>query len=674
MTYDTSSIIGIQKADDFLWPGQLSHEQCDALAKNEVEALSYLRVLRRSVFSGLGFGFEIHRGVRMLKEYRSAVLSPLMTQGSLLCQEYDSTIEGCYLLMGRPQLSEVNGFILHSKDAKNFSLNYTRPVELVESQLFLLGELFPEIASSQMFLSCQEWVSARKLKYILAADDPKSNPGFLRFMSLREDVVALSRCLQALVEQGSVKDDAATRAKLNIATAHIPRSNAEYLAHGAFMSFLDDPEIVHSDDFIRLSQNLTSILPFDPKGGNIEAIDALSAAALLSSDNKCLYRPMGRKVFSRVFLRNFSASLAAYQQKVGSLSSDVIAKIDAFFSYASPPVAQWARDAVRSAHSEGPFLRYAKAFFLQEKTNSDSIKQEQIFSEFSASSLALCVLNGRLPMVEAPFFYEVLVSASVGIKSDLREAVMKLTRFVESSVVGSNKEKRYFVKDVLACFLRPDSPLYGDKALVERVCLANRVSLSKRTEKYSMPGYFEKDPLLVELINRPGEPFSQTRKDLFDLNGSIELLLRAALHGDDWVPDRFINSSPGGSPRVCIDLYFNHRVSSDAGRIQRLSSFFRVSPTRNNLIFYGLFLQVASEYMSQIVGEPGLACLERQVEREADFCRMKLESFSLSGFGDLLKEDPLMRAPAAKNADLGSCQESYSSLMRSLVSGPSKGF
>lgn len=674
MLEDTVSIFGTSRADDFLWPGQLSQEQCDSLAKSESEALSYLRVLRRSVFSGLGFGFEIHRGVRMLKEFRSAVLSPLMLQGSPLSQEYESAIEGCYLLMGRPQLSEVYGFIQHSKDAKNFSLNYTRPVELVEAQLFLLGELYPETMDSPMFASCHDWVSTRKLKYILTAEDPKSNPSFLRFMSLREDVVSLSLCLRRLIKEGVVKGDAATKAKLNVATAHIPRANAEYMAQSILVSLLEDPSVVDSDDFVRLSQSLTSVLPFDPKGGNIEAIDALSAASLLSLNNKASYRPMGRRVFSRVFLRSFSSSLAAYQKELGPLPPDVVSNIDAFFSYAPPPVSQWAHEAVRSQYSEGPFMRYARAFFHQEKLAADSLKQEQIFGEFSASSLALSVLNGRIPMVESPFFYEMLVSASMGNRADLREAVMKLARFVESSVVDSNKEKRFFVKDVLACFMRPDSPLYADKGLVERVCLANRVALSKRTKKYSMPGYFEKDPLLVELINRPGEPFSQTRKDLFDLNDSVELLLRAALHGDEWVPERFINSSPGGSPRVCIDLYFNRHVSNESARAQRLESFFRVDPTRNNLIFYGLFLQVAVEYSKPLSGHLAEWAASLLAQRQADFCQVKSESFSVSDFGALIKDDPLFKAPAAKRVDLAACQSSYGTLMKSLGSMGMSGF
>lgn len=645
-----------------LVPGQHSDLEVASLPGGERVALSYIRFLRGALFSGQGFGLEIQQVARLLKEFKLQVLDLAFQDSSILGAEFLAAVGDCYLMLGRPTLGGVRSYIKHSSDSKNFSQKYTRPVEMVDAQLFLLSCVEPGCVNSPVFQACGDWSTDRKLKYLLANTESASKLKFLRHVNLPCETAAITRRYEFLVATDRLKSSRAHSAKLNILLSHAPSPNAEYLAHVLATEFEKSPSRVLCEDFQRISQKLTSCLPSDPQGAAYDFIDRISAISLLSPDNHCEYRPHARSQFTPVFINAFADAVLAYRARLGPLPLEVIEKIDAFFASSPAPVAHWAYDAVRGLVVVSPYLSYARDFQAQERQRQVSQAVAGLLENISAVSLAMLLLRDHKPNVEAPFFYEMLVAASTG-PDDIREAVRRLTNFIESSQCDSNLKKLFYVKDVVSHFIREGSPLARDEATIDRACLSIRMVLGRREGKYKQPGYFELDPLLVALIGRHGEPFSQTRLDLFDMNASVELIMRSALLGDAWVPDRFINEAPGGSPRDCIDLFFDERVQSKEERVRRLQAFYSVSPTSNNLIFYGVFLQAARRYLSGIE-EVSLQTL--QTQREADFARVKQSSVDLSAFGELLAHDPVMKTAGAREVDLASCAARYNDLMASV--------
>ena len=537
---------------------------------NQSQYFSYLKEIHRKViYSGSGRN-RLHDSVRDLKEFEHLLSTSDLARESKqeVMRSVSTVMLDIYHLMGKPTASDIYAI----KTEQSGIINSKNPQALkeVEAKMHVLSFFDEKELNTRKLIEISQWLEEGKRSFI---DKQlfRFNPRYLQYFSLPEEA--------EYVKSSPLK---------NI-PAPCPSLSAQIELEGAtdrsmYLRAMSSLGVYrHREEAVRLG-NMIASYQVSPGRSGKELSDAIKIA------------------------QRAMKSIACQQSFVNSLATSAV-------------------------QPEGEL----KAFFASLISYMDDSVQPWMIRRLNLDDRGQWTEQGAVPHI-AQMRLDALIekngnpSASAAVIASLLDTSSDAGDDVESAweIIKRNEERFTCVRDALNLLVsnpnaRTDQEVWKQRRLSEFVAVAlspqyagiwdekeERAVLGTVASHYCTqrmeagayadmpPGSIQYEPLVSTLVNLSYRSASELRNRVFEMTKDPEMLTKASIHGDPWVPHVVINHAPAGTPINCLHFYFSDRVSNVDGARQRLHSFFGVEPSQNNILFYGLFLNVAESYCAKL--------------------------------------------------------------------------
>lgn len=537
---------------------------------DQSQFFSHLKEIHRKViYSGSGRN-RLNDSVRDLKEFEYMLSASTLERDSKLevMRSVSTVMLDIYHLMGKPTASDIYAIKADQRgliDSKN-----PKALKEVEAKMHVLSFFDEKELNTRKLLEMAQWLEEGKRSFI-EKQLYRFNPSYLQYFSLPDE----HQYVGAATQLNLPAPCPSLSAQLEIERA---TDRSHYVR---VMSSLDPQR--HRGEAIKLG---VMVAEYDPslRGSEIELHHAIrisqramgsiacqqSAVTCLAASDKQIEGE--RKAFLSSLITSMDDGVQSWM--IRRLNLDNLGPWDKQVSV--PHIAQMRLDSLVAKHGN-PSSSAAVIASLLDVSSEAGDDVESAWEIIKSTEERFACVRDALNL---------LISNPIAQTDQENWRQRRLSEFVAIALspqyagVWDEKEERAVLGPIASnyCTRRMEAGAYADMP----------------------PGSIQYEPLVSTLVNLSYRSASELRNRVFDMTKDPEMLTKASIHGDPWVPYVVINHAPAGTPINCLHFYFSDRVSNVDGARQRLHSFFGVEPSQNNILFYGLFLNVAESFASKV--------------------------------------------------------------------------